>query len=179
MAFYPCVNNAEFDKLLNGSIEKVKTNVSTLRAGAFGSCVNLTEVDIPNVTTLPSSCFNNCPSLESINLPNITTVIPSNNFQGCTSLREVIFNDINTIPIGMFYGCSVLEALVLRKNSLVSIISTQPFTNTPFWTNKSGGTLYVPSALVSTYENDTTWASVLALNPNNQIKAIEGSPYEN
>ena len=46
------------------------------------------------------------------------------------------------------------------------------FATSPFASGGAGGTIYVPSDLVSTYEADATWAAVLALNANNRIEAI-------
>ena len=44
--------------------------------------------------------------------------------------------------------------------------------------NGSGGTLYVPQALISTYQSATNWSTILGY-ANNQILPIEGSIYEN
>ena len=178
MALYPCINNDDFEKLLVGSITKINSFVDRLRGSAFANCVDLTDVNLPNVTEMGSTIFGYCTSLEKVYLPNVT-LTGSNLFINCTSLKEVIFNNINVIPTGSFLGCTSFDTLVLRNNTMVTSVGTQPFTNTQFWSTGNGGKLYVPQALISTYQNNTTWSNVLALNANNQILAIEGSPYEN
>ena len=58
------------------------------------------------------------------------------------------------------------------------LVNINAFTNTPFASGKAGGTLYVPSALVSEYQAATNWSTILGYSTNS-IAAIEGSEYEN
>lgn len=50
--------------------------------------------------------------------------------------------------------------------------------STQFASNGTGGTLYVPQALISSYQSATNWSTILGY-ANNSIQAIEGSQYEN
>ena len=47
----------------------------------------------------------------------------------------------------------------------------------PFANGKSGGTLYVPADMISSYQSATNWSTILGY-ANNQILPIEGSIYE-
>lgn len=67
-----------------------------------------------------------------------------------------------------------LEILVLRKSALTSLANIDAFTDTPFANGGSGGTLYVPNDLISTYQSATNWSTILAYT-NNQIKSIEST----
>ena len=66
----------------------------------------------------------------------------------------------------------------MRVSSLTTLSYANCFDNTPFASNGTGGTLYVPSSLVSTYQSATNWSVILGYT-NNSIQAIEGSQYEN
>ena len=67
----------------------------------------------------------------------------------------------------------------MKSNTTCYLGNVSAFTGTPFASGGTGGTLYVPQDLISSYQADTKWSTVLGYNANNQIKAIEGSPYEN
>lgn len=78
----------------------------------------------------------------------------------------------------VFMSCSKLETLIIRSENLVSLGDTNCFTGTPFASGGTGGTIYVPSALIASYQAANNWSTILGY-ANNQIKAIEGSIYEN
>ena len=77
----------------------------------------------------------------------------------------------------VFTGCSVLKTLILRPASLVSLGNINNFNSTPFASGGTGGTLYVPQSLISSYQSATNWSTILGY-ANNQILPIEGSIYE-
>ena len=74
--------------------------------------------------------------------------------------------------------CSALKTLIIRESYCWTLGGTGTFTSTPFASNGTGGTLYVPQAMISTYQTDATWSTILSYT-NNQILPIEGSQYEN
>lgn len=170
--------NQNIDSLINGSITRVNTFVSTLRANGFYGCTQLESIEIPNVTTLPPSIFYNCSSLQKVDFPSVTLLAGSSHFYNCTSLSEVILYGVNQIGNSSFTGCSSLGVVVLKKSTLIPTNSNS-FNNTPFYTGGTGGKLYVPQSLISAYQSDSNWATILGYNANNQILAIEGSPYDN
>jgi hypothetical protein len=154
MAFYPCTNN-QIDKLLDGSITKIRSLVPKLTSFALAFCLDLTEVDLPNISTIGNSTF-----------------------QGDTSLRELIFNQTINIISANAFNASGLDTLVLKGDAVTTLASLNAFNATPFSSDGTGGKLYVPQALISTYQSANNWSTILGY-PNNQILAIEGSPYEN
>lgn len=99
-------------------------------------------------------------------------------FRGCEKLVTVDFGERVTRVAGWsFEACTVFNTLILRNTSLVSLAGQNAFSGTLFEQNKAGGTLYVPSALISSYQSASNWSTILGY-ANNSIQAIEGSQYE-
>lgn len=71
-----------------------------------------------------------------------------------------------------------MSTLIIRAKEIPTLTQgSQDFGGTPFASNGTGGTLYVPQALIEDYKAATNWSVILAY-PNNQILPIEGSEYE-
>lgn len=168
--------NNNIDSLVDGTITSYSTLGTFIKSSAFYNCRDLSSVSIPNVTQISTTAFRECVSLTSMILPNVTNV-GSNIFYGCSNLSFVDAYKLTAISTGCFYDCTNLNVIVLRHSSVV-ITATQPFTNTPFDVNGTGGKLYVPQSLITAYQGYTAWATILSNNVNNQILPIEGSPYE-
>lgn len=101
-----------------------------------------------------------------------------NVFYNATGINTVDFsNELTASFSNNYFRYSVLTKLILRKSSVVSLAATGAFNNTPFASGGTGGTLYVPSALISSYQSATNWSTILGYE-NNQILPIEGSIYE-
>lgn len=178
--------------------------VTKIDYSGFNDCTSLTSVNLPEVTTMPVpyngafyGAFSSCTSLTSVNLPKLTA-INKWTFSGCTSLISINFPEVTTIEGIAFQGsnieiadfakltdlqmyafayCAKLKTLIIRTPTVCTLGSFETFRDSPFANGKSGGTLYVPQALISDYQNATNWQTVLSY-PNNQIKPIEGSIYE-
>lgn len=170
--------------------------VTELSVACFMNCNNLKTVDFPNLLTIESNAFNassiekiffknadfktnfvaafcmNAKKLISVVMPSVTKPLYNQAFDGCALLDNVDMTPSNIVG-GAFNKCSNLSVMVLRNTTLVSLGNTSAFNNTPFATTGTGGNLYVPSALVSSYEQATNW-SVL----NITVNAIENSFYE-
>ena len=103
-------------------------------------------------------------------------------FQNCSALEAVDTNQIdsnNGLQGYCFQNCSALKVLILRNaNNIAKLGNTNSFTGTPLASGGTGGTIYVPSALISSYQAATNWSTILGY-ANNSIQAIEGSIYEN
>lgn len=117
----------------------------------------------------------------NIYMPALTSFNFSNSFQNCNYTKIIDFGSANgTIGAGTFTNCYILDTIILRRTAgVVALGDTAAFTSTPFLGyNGLKGTIYVPSALVSQYTQATNW-STLYNNGTCDIKAIEGSDYEN
>jgi hypothetical protein len=117
-------------------------------------------------------------SLKYVILPKVQALYQEC-FRGCTGLLACDFgpSEVHLSGVQLFYGCTKLATLVIRRTSVAPLGSTNAFTNTPFASGWAGGTLYVPSALISSYQAATNWSTILGYT-NNQILPIEGSIYE-
>lgn len=171
----------------------------TVGDNAFFQCTRLTSLSLPKVTSIgrQSVCYCNLLSsfsapllsnitgqeafaqsraLTSITLPELTEV-PSYTFDNCISLQTADFSKISSIGTAAFRNSISFNTLILRGSSLVALADVNVFSGTCFASSQTA-TLYVPQALISTYQNDATWSSLLSIS-GNQILQIEGSPYDN
>lgn len=147
-------------------------NATVLGVDACIYCTNLESINIPEVITINGSALQGCEKLKELILPKVTS-IKNSGVRSCTSLELVDFYTDVGLDIDAFNNCSNLRTLIFRGNTMASV-SERPIFKTPFNDSTgSGGTVYVPSSLVSTYQNDSGWSAL-----NATIKQIEGSKYE-
>lgn len=75
----------------------------------------------------------------------------------------------------LFSGDEKLTTVIIRKTSaVVTLNNLNDFNATPFASGGSGGTLYVPSSLIASYQAASNWSTILGY-ANNQIKSIEST----
>lgn len=149
--------------------------------GLYGlrGCTRMKKVYVPKLTSVGSNFgFEGCSALENIILPSITRGITASTFANC---RRLQIADLGT-PTGLlshaFQNCSLLSIVIIRKTSEVATLAnTGAFSQTPFASGGTGGTLYVPQSLISSYQSANNWSTILGY-ANNQILPIEGSIYE-
>lgn len=164
--------------------------ITSIRQNAFSFLTNLKSVKLPNLTSIPGEGFRSCSSLEVIYAPLITS-IGFQTFYTCTSLETVDFPNLSSINTSCFYGCeklkkldlgvspsvspqsmrycSSLETVILRRQILATMSSTNALEGTPI---ESGtGYIYVPRDLVDSYKVATNWSTYA-----DQIRAIEDYP---
>ena len=154
---------------------------SQLGNGLFQGCSALESVNIPNGLLGRTNIFNGCSSLIQAVFPK-TPSVANSAFLNCTSLTKVDLgsSDITTsgsIAVNAFAGCTSLNVLILRKGVAYGLDNISAFNNTPFASGGTGGTLYVPNSLISSYQGIANWATILGY-ANNSIQKIEGSIYE-
>ena len=91
-------------------------------------------------------------------------------------LLDYTFDDSsNGITTNVFYGDDKLSTLIIRSNGVMPLSSTNSFTSNNVWKNGgTGGILYVPNDLISSYQSASNWATILGYT-NNQIKSIEST----
>jgi len=152
---------------------------STSHVAMFRNCPKLASVNFPNATWMQGQAFHSCSSLPVAAFPKCTFV-GNQAFYGCSALAALDFGGATFSTTGntVFEKCTVLKTLIIRASSVASLGNTNHFKDTPFASGGTGGTLYVPSSLISSYQAATNWSTILGY-ANNQIKAIEGSIYEN
>ncbi len=136
-------------------LHTIEYGAQSIGGNTFNGCGSLTSASFKNATTLYTSALKNCSKLPALDLPKLTGIIRQNAFNGCSSLKT----------------------LVLRNSVVAKLSDINNFTNTPFASGGTGGTLYVPQALISEYQAATNWSTILGY-ANNQILPIEGSIYE-
>ena len=100
---------------------------------------------------------------------NRISKIGANAFCGCTALTVVDVPEVTTIDANAFGECTALEALILRSNTVVTMVNSNALGSSGI--AKGTGFVYVPSALVDRYKSATNWSVYSA-----QIRAIEDDP---
>lgn len=89
---------------------------------AFGSCINLSSVELPDsVTVIEAFAFDNCGSLNSVKMPKNLEKIESWAFWGCGNLSSIEIPD-KTRKIGeeAFQNCAGLDSIEIPA-SVISI----------------------------------------------------------
>lgn len=125
-------------------------------------------------------------ALTSARFPNITPALSLGTVFGyttaanaCQLLETCDIGSTTGIAANAFANCYKLQTLVLRKSaSVCTLANVSAFTNTPMsGYNGLTGTVYVPSALISSYQTATNW-STLYNDGTVTFAAIEGSEWE-
>lgn len=182
------------------SLETVNLkNALTIGSSGFSNCAKLTSISLPNAETLGNYALSDLPLITKITMPNVTSA-GQGVCQGCKELRSVNFPKLVSVPanfcqddikvdladfgaatfIGQsaFWACTNFRTLIIRTNQVCTLEHVYALNYyTPWMSGRSGGTLYVPQDLISSYQSATNWADIFAVETN-QILPIEGSPYE-
>lgn len=159
-----------------GSVDYVDNDTTEMIWSPFGHPTNsgginttLKTVKMQALTTMPSYAFAYCNALTEVALGDMLQ-IASNAFRGCTSLTLV---DIQAqtaasgnIVAQAFYNCISLSALVLRYSAVATLMATSALQNTAIASGT--GYIYVPRALLSSYQTATNWSTYAA-----QFRALE------
>lgn len=162
--------------------------LATCNINMFNADTKTTAISLPSWTGLGytsqngTNHFRGMTNLVTLNLPECVH-IGGYECYGDTKLTSVLLGKTSTysnakyICTNSFNGCTKMNVLVLYGNVIWTLNNINAFTNTPFASGKAGGTLYVPSAMISSYESASNWSTLLGYSTNN-IVAIEGSAYE-
>lgn len=140
----------------------------------------ITSLYLPNYNNTANNdgTFRDCTAMRYFVAPKLT-VMYNTILYGCTNLLAIDWlGGSITGSKNHFVNCTKLNVMVIRRTaSICSLATTGAFNNTPFASGKAGGTLYVPQALIASYQAATNWSTILGY-ANNSIQAIEGSIYE-
>ena len=160
---------------LTGTI--VLSTTTELAISAFYGRSKITSISANEVKTfIGGNTFQSCTSLQLASFGKLSSATGADNFRQCTDLEIIDLGSVATLAMRTFYGCPKLKTVVLRKTSNVV---TLPNLNgigdgTPFASDGTGGTLYVPQDLISSYQSASNWSTILGY-ANNQIKSIEST----
>ena len=165
---------------------------------------NTTKVNFPNITEVSGSFIYQLSDIAEIKMPKLektgSTSFGYLNNGKPSGITALAFQSLKTIGSQAFrngkfsaFDClggsdgsfggnafvntATLDTFIIRANTVMPLGNINNFDGTCFASGKTGGTLYVPSALISSYQGATNWSTILGY-ANNQIKAIEGSIYE-
>lgn len=136
--------------------------------------------DYSTKVTLPPYCFTANATRHLIVLRGIVRLQSTSNqniFRADTGLEllDFTYTGGSGFQQNAFYDDSNFKTLILRGDSVVPLNNTNAFTHsTPFASGGSGGTLYVPADLITSYQGASNWSTILGYT-NNQIKSIEST----
>lgn len=195
------IRNSAFEGTNITSVYSDSVTTIRSRSACFRNCKQLKSVSFPNLTDgwATSDFFNGCSALTDVNLPKLDWM-HSSFLRYCTSLELGVFpkvtglnawcfngdTNLHTLDFGALeainnydeFSKSNLSVLIIRTTSKVCTLGNAgSFSNTPFASNGTGGKLYVPQSLISSYQSANNWSTILGYT-NNQILPIEGSYYE-
>lgn len=98
-------------------------------------------------------------------------------FYGDSNLEFADIGFCQSVGSNCFYGCTKLRTLVLRRtDAVVTLAAWNANTLKGIYDNPTSSTIYVPNALISTYQTATNWVS--AYSAGVSFVKIEGSIYE-
>jgi hypothetical protein len=144
----------------------------------YGDVVLPTEYNGLPVVMVSASGFKNNQSLTGVTIPDGYITINNRAFDGCSNLLYVeIVSNLTEIKAIAFYRCTALTTIILRSPTVCTLANVNAFESTPFESGGTGGTVYVPQALITEYQNATNWSMLYAAGTCNFV-AIEGSEYE-
>lgn len=170
--------DTRFKEIVEGTITEINdSEITNIRSFCFSSCSKLVNVSFPNVTNIGQKAFDGCSSLKSVNVQKVES-LPNSAFSACPQLTHIDMPSVKKISGYAFFNCKKLDTLVLRTADVICTLeSTSAFNSTPFASGGTGGTAYVPQALIEQYQNATNWSTLYAAGTCNFV-AIEGSEYE-
>ena len=162
--------------LLGDALTSYVITSDSIKGHTFRGATSLTSVTFPAVLqTIGDYAFTGS-GLTTAVLHSVGTM-GTYTFSS-TQLNAVDITSLSEINTNAFNGCSSLDVIVLRGDSVTSLRNINALANTPFASGKSGGTLYVPQSLISSYQSASNWSTILGYASNSIVK-IEGSAYEN
>ncbi len=172
--------------------EVVNSDITTMgQTNLFYRCASLVNVELPNAEgNCPEYAFYFTTGLETCKLPKVTrlknscfmgsgliegdfsavSVLESGAFRSCSRLQRLELPNLQSIlSYNNFLNCTSLTTLVLSGQTMAALDSDSALDGTPIAAGT--GYIYVPSALLSAYQQDSVWNTFAA-----QFRAIEDYP---
>lgn len=173
------INQYAFKKNIASVLETVYAPLCEVIGFSAFENSTLNELNAPIVHSLGGSAFYGT-NIEEAMFPKLDSITGDKVFYNCSNLKVADIGSVTAIDNETFVGCTSLNTLILRNPTTVTYIKnrTTMFDGSPFGADGSGGTVYVPSAMLESYTSDRNWTTIMNYNENNQILPIEGSIYE-
>ena len=150
-----------------------------INGNCFYRCTGITSVTFPSLTTFHAGgyAFDGCTSLTTVNVPSFSGEVDNRVFNNCSALAVIDLHNCTKIKGQAFNGTSSLRTMILRNSDDVCTLDAANATAMGgIYSHPDESTIYVPSALKSTYEQATNWSALYALGVT--FTSIEGSVYE-
>lgn len=184
------IYNNGFDGCTSLTSMTLPSTLNNIGQHAFRGCSSLESVYAKGaITSLSTSVFSgrtDKPSgLKIARFPYMAisrlnqTFGSTTSFNACMLLEYADIGNTAAIAAYAFANCYKLQMLILRKSDTIcQLADASAFNYTPIrGYNSLTGTIYVPSALISTYQTATNW-SIIYGEGHVTFAAIEGSEYE-
>ncbi len=172
------IPKSDFADFLAGDLVDLDfSGVTKLRDYAFRGA-KLSNAFFPNLISIGTYVLYGAQiTTGAIVLPALTS-LPNHALRSTGASLTGVDTAASTINSNSLNGCSALTKLVLRSPTVANLVAVSAFQSTPFDNGGTGGTIYVPEALKSSYQTATNWST---LNGYGTVtwKSIEGSAYEN
>ena len=188
----------DIDALIDGSIASVESDATVVGEYKFYNCTHLTSVKLNGVAWIKGNAFRGCTALQTFDAKNVYKVhgnafmnvpadalvfpnikggsgeIGASSFASWQGTKLDLGGSGFEIKLSTFSNASHFNFFVLRRNTRVILGNTNAFNGTPFASGGTGGTLYVPQAILNDYTSASNWSTILGYT-NNQIKSIEST----
>ena len=175
----PKCESISTDAFAGSKITHVSAPILVYPGAQFRNCAYLVSVDLPSINSTANYQFYGCSSLTSFELSHPTTnqyfITP---FFVCSSLKTIDVARRNQTSAGGNFGnlaqtngnLASLDTIIIRKTDGVSNLTSAPSTAFSSAAPLVNGTgyIYVPAALVSSYEAATNWSTLAG-----QFRALE------
>lgn len=134
---------------------------------SFNNCKKIIKLELPKCKTIGSSCLANILITELI-LPECTS-IGNSSLSGLTNCTYVDLPKCTSLVNYALRNSSKLATLILRSETMCTL-SNYALNSTKIWNGT--GYVYVPSALVASYQAATNWKTIYGKNAN-AFRALE------
>ena len=165
-------------------------NITLTAKNCFAYCTGLTDIYIGSKgLTSGTNMFSYCSNLETARFPYHaldangnemwagTSQMGNGMFRNDSKLTLVDYGHANGQFADCFMGCTALRTLILRRiDSVCGINAWSTKAMGGIYDNPTESTIYVPQALISSYQSATNWSTGYAAGLT--FLPIEGSEYE-
>ena len=150
----------------------------TIGEYAFYKCTGLESITIDALTNFSGDyAFSDCTKLTSIALPALSNTTRARTFNNCSKLTVVDLGNCTRVQNQFANGATLLRTLILRKSdSIATLDAWNAVTLAGIYNNPTSSTIYVPQALISTYQASSNWQT--GYQAGLTFAKIEGSIYE-